>query len=448
MCGIAGILDRVGEAIDHADLRRLAAALSHRGPDGEGIWICPEGNAGFVHRRLAILDTSAQALQPMHSADGRYTIVYNGEIFNFLELRRELEDAGHVFITESDTEVILGAWRLWREGMLSRFNGMWAFALRDNVNGEVFFARDRFGIKPLLYCWSGRRLAFASEMRALRELGRAGEIDSEVACRIVFDPFGVEASERSLFAGIRRLPAGHLAKWKDGRFVVERWWRTSENLVEIPIRFEDQADRFRDLFMSAVKLRMRSDVRVGTCLSGGFDSSAIVCAMAEVALQGGAHERETDDWRHAFIAGFPGLSNDETASALTAAAWARVAPHVFDLTRLDGLATLQRVLSSLDDVYLGLPVAPWRIYEELRTHGTLVSLDGHGADELMGGYKQAGQGLAFYLRNWVDSISQSLSVASQFAEGGEGRLAQVPGCLLSPYSATTRADCASASSRR
>ena len=168
MCGIAGILVNNPADLDRADLSRLAAALTHRGPDGEGVWISSDGRAGLVHLRLAIIDTSERGHQPMQSADGNHTIVYNGEIFNFLELRAELEALGRQFRSDSDTEVVLEAWRHWGEAMLDRFNGMWALVIRDNRSGDVFLARDRFGIKPLLYSQSGGRFSFASEMRALR----------------------------------------------------------------------------------------------------------------------------------------------------------------------------------------------------------------------------------------------------------------------------------------
>ncbi|WP_295640759.1 asparagine synthase (glutamine-hydrolyzing) [uncultured Methylibium sp.] len=399
MCGIAGILDDHSGPVSPDDLRRLADALAHRGPDGEGLWISPDGRAGLVHRRLAILDTSDAGHQPMHSADGRESIVFNGEIYNFLELRGELASLGHRFTSESDTEVILAAWRQWGEGMLDRFNGMWALVLRDNRSGEAFLARDRFGIKPFLYAAHAGRLAFASEMRALRSLhALSSEMDNDVAERLLFDPFSVEGGSRTLFRDVARLPAGHCARWRNGRLSVRRWWRTVDHLVDVPASPAEQADRFRALLTDAVQLRMRSDVTIGTCLSGGFDSTAIVCTMSDIARASQPRLREAQDWRHAFVASFPGRSNDETPLALEAARWAHVEAHLLDLQRVDHDA-LEHVLADLDDVYIGAPEAPWKIYRALRKHGTLVSLDGHGADELMGGYLQQGQSAGFVLRN-------------------------------------------------
>ena len=420
MCGIAGILVDTGTAIERDELAVLARALAHRGPDGEGIWTSPDGRAGLVHRRLAIIDTSERGHQPMHSADGRFTIVFNGEIFNFLELREELEALGSNFVSDSDTEVILAAWQHWGEDMLTRFNGMWALAIRDNVSAEVFFARDRFGIKPLLYTEGAGRLAFASEMRALRQLPWvARDLDHEVTRRLLFDPFGVEGSSRSILTAIRRLPAGHCARWHGGRLTVRRWWRTVDHLVSVPTTPTQQAERFHELFVDAIRLRMRCDVTVGTCLSGGFDSSAIVCAMAEVAGDSRPHLREAADWRHAFVASFPGRSNDETPLALEAAAWAKVTTHLLDLSEIDDSAPIDEVMDDLDDIYIGLPAAPWQIYRQLRSNRTLVSLDGHGADELMGGYRQGGQALGFALRNRVASLQLASSRMAAVVDGAK-----------------------------
>ena len=415
MCGIAGILVNNPADLDRADLSRLAAALTHRGPDGEGVWISSDGRAGLVHLRLAIIDTSERGHQPMQSADGNHTIVYNGEIFNFLELRAELEALGSQFRSDSDTEVVLEAWRHWGEAMLDRFNGMWALVIRDNRSGDVFLARDRFGIKPLLYSQSGGRFSFASEMRALRSLPYIdGAISQSVAKRLLFDPFSIEGSESTLLGSIRRLPGGHFAWLRKGQLSVKRWWRTIDHLVQVPCSREEQAARFRELFFDAVRLRLRSDVSVGTCLSGGFDSSAIACAMAYVAADSKPHLREAADWRHAFIASFPGQSNDETPEAMEAAAYAGVTPHVLSFEDKDPLAQIDTILADLDEVYIGLPTAPWQIYRELRSAHTLVSLDGHGADELMGGYRQAGQSLGFALRNQAARLAQG-SVAIQHA---------------------------------
>jgi asparagine synthase (glutamine-hydrolysing) len=415
MCGIGGILVHNPGELERAHLARLVTDLAHRGPNGNDIWVNNHGTAGFVHTRLAILDTSDRGKQPMRSVDGAYTIVFNGEIYNFLELRAELESLGSRFQSDSDTEVILESWRHWGEGMLLRFNGMWAFAIHDNRSGETFLSRDRFGIKPLLYAHIGNRFAFASEMRALLSIPWiSSELDPEVTKHMLLDPFSVEGSDRSVFSSIRRLPGGHCAWLREGRLNIRRWWSTIDHLIEAPQKSEDQADRFRELFFDSVRLRLRSDVSVGTCLSGGFDSTAVACAMSKVGMSAGAHPREAQNWRHAFIASFPGYSNEETSQALEAATYAQVTPHIYSFRSKDALDNVDTVLDDLDDIYIGIGTAPWRIYRELRDSGVVVSLDGHGADELLGGYYQ-GSPFRFALRNTLESIGNNKSNLAQAA---------------------------------
>lgn len=421
MCGIGGIVRTDGGPVLDNDLIALLDRLRHRGPDGEKIWRAADGSCGFVHLRLAILDTDPRADQPMTTADGALTMVHNGEIFNFLELRDELERTGARFRSEGDTEVLLEGWRRWGPELLPRLNGMWAFAIRDNRTGDIFFARDRFGIKPFLYAQGRGYFAFASEMRALVALSFLDpEIDSEVAARLLFEPMGVEASDRSVHKNIRRLPAGHCATLKGDRLEVRRWWRTVDHLVDPPPSIEEAGERFRELFLDSIRLRMRSDVRIGTCLSGGFDSTAVVSAMAHVADAAGPHRRETDDWRHAFVASFPGLPHDETPQARLAADYAQVAPHIRDLSGDDGPADAEAVLADLDDIYISLPTAVWKIYRDVRALGIRVSLDGHGADELMGAYYAPGNAFGFAVRNRI--ANQAGSSASALALADRAKL--------------------------
>lgn len=420
MCGIAGIFVNNPAHLDRTDLSRLATALAHRGPDGDGIWTSSDGRAGMVHTRLAIIDTSALGNQPMHSVDGNFTIVYNGEVFNFIELRAELEALGRRFRSDSDTEVILEAWQQWGEAMLERFNGMWALVIRDNLSGDVFMARDRFGIKPFLYSHARGRFSFASEMRALRSLPHVDEaIDRDIAKRMLFDPFSIEASESTLVASIRRLPAGHLAWLRGDNLQVKRWWRTTDHLVDLPQSEKQRVERFRELFYDSIRLRMRSDVPLGTCLSGGFDSSAIVSGMMHVAGGKTAALHGAQDWRHAFIASFPGQPNDETPEATEAAAYAGVQAHLMAVKDDDAVVDIEAVLADLDDVYISLPTAPWQIYREVRRSHVTVSLDGHGADELVGAYRQQGASFGFQLRNQmarVTSASRGLAAAMDSAK--------------------------------
>jgi asparagine synthase (glutamine-hydrolysing) len=407
MCGIAGIINLRGNAVESAEISCLTGLLAHRGPDGEGIWFSADRSVAFGHRRLAIIDPGPGGYQPMLSADGRYVIVYNGEIYNFLELRRELEALGTPFRTQSDTEVILEAWRVWREGMLPRFNGMWALAIFDTETKNLFLARDRFGIKPLLYALTPERLAFASEQRALVQSRLfTTSIDIDVARRLMLDAFGVEGSERTLCREVRRLPAGHFMWLREQRLEIRRWWNTVDHLPALPKTDAERVERFRELFQDAVALRMRSDVPIGTCLSGGFDSTAVLCTMA-AHEEAGMGPRDNAAWRHAFVATFPGASNDERPMAEQAAAWAKVDPTFVKIGQNDALPDLDRILIDTDDVYIHPPSPVWLIYRELRRQKVVVSLDGHGADELMGAYLQEGQSAGFRLRNALAGFSYS-----------------------------------------
>ncbi len=405
MCGIAGIVNIDERPVETAEISRLTRSLAHRGPDGEGYWFNAARDVALGHRRLAIIDPGPGGYQPMLAVDGRHVIVFNGEIYNFLELRRELETRGTVFTTQSDTEVIVAAWQAWGEGMLPRFNGMWALAIFDTQTKDLFLARDRFGVKPLLYAMSPKRFVFASEQRALVKSGLfATSLDVDVTRRLLLDAFGIEGSERTLCKEVRRLQGGHLMWLRQGRLEIRRWWRTIDHLPPLPNTTAGRIERFGELFRDAVALRMRSDVPIGTCLSGGFDSSAVICAMS-AHQKAGMGPRDTTAWRHAFVATFPGASNDERPLAEVAAAWAEVDPTFVEIGPNDALTDLDRILDDNDDVYIGLPSAPWLIYRELRRQQVVVSLDGHGADELMGAYRQEGGGAAFRMRNALAGLA-------------------------------------------
>jgi asparagine synthase (glutamine-hydrolysing) len=399
MCGIAGIVSRNGGRIRFEDLKLLADKLAHRGPDGEGFWQSEGGRVGLAHRRLAILDTSDHGSQPILSDDGRWAMVFNGEIYNFLELRAELAAKGDRFHSETDSEVLLNGWRRWGWDLLPKMNGMWSFAICDTHSGDVFFARDRFGVKPLYYAETAEGLHFASEARALLALSQIPKTcDNGALQRAVFDPFSFESGSHDLFSAIRKLPAGHRAEYRDGWMQVSRWWHTLDHLVARPRTLDEAGEAFRALFDDAVRIRMRSDVRIGTCLSGGFDSTAVACTMAALSGDAGGHERSADDWRHAIVATFPGHSNDETESARIAAAAAGIAPTILDLSGDDGVDLLDESMGALDSVYISLPTAIWKTYQSVDAQGVKVTLDGHGADEAFGGYRVEGRELAFALR--------------------------------------------------
>lgn len=253
MCGIVGLWQRNHEPVLQDGLRRFTDSLSHRGPDGSGFYIDPEANLGFGHRRLAIIDISEAGRQPMSYAGGRYWITYNGEIYNFLELRDELRGYGYSFATESDTEVILAAYDKWGADCQPRFNGMWAFAIWDRQERRLFLSRDRFGVKPLMYFYDGQRFAFASEMKAFLALEWFQvEFEPGMVAAALTDHQLVEGTERTLLRGLKRLLGGYcLTLEQDGDLSIRRWWNTLDHLEPAPASYSEQAERYRELFLDA-----------------------------------------------------------------------------------------------------------------------------------------------------------------------------------------------------
>ncbi|HTO94438.1 MAG TPA: asparagine synthase (glutamine-hydrolyzing) [Bacteroidota bacterium] len=404
MCGIAGIVDPSGAA-SPLDLRAMTDLLAHRGPDGGDMRA--DGGTALGHRRLAILDLSDAGKCPMRYVDpagGAYTITFNGEIYNFLELRRELEGLGHRFRSASDTEVVLASYAEWGDEALLKFNGMWAFAIRDEGRNELFLARDRFGVKPLYYHANGR-IVFASEMKAFTALpGFRVQMNEPLVRRILGASEPWEGmTDETMMAGVRSLPAGHSMRVaSDGRFSVRKWWETRDHLPGVPVRYEEQVEEFRRLFLDAVRIRMRSDVPLGSSLSGGLDSSSVASAMAWLHRAGtDALERSPADWQKAFVAVFPGSRLDERAwaEAVAPAIGADVRYSAFDPQ--EAVRTLQDAAWAVEYVHGILASPVWGIYREMRRSGVVVTLDGHGADELLGGY-------AGYLDVPVDELNGRL----------------------------------------
>jgi asparagine synthase (glutamine-hydrolysing) len=276
MCGFAGLINFDGRPVAAATLARMGASLMHRGPDDHGNFA--RGPVGFAFRRLAILDLSLAAHQPMELQGGRHVMVYNGEIYNYLELRRELEQQGCTFRSSGDSEVLLQAYATWGPDCLSRFNGMWAFLIYDRDRGTVFGARDRFGVKPLYRHLTPRGVCLASEIKAIRAAGgHHGGICWPVASRFLL--LGrLEEDARTFYEDIEQVPPGHAFEVTlDGAWKQWAYW----SLASVPLReVGEPVEEFRDLFEDAVSLRMRSDVPVGVCLSGGLDSTSIICSMA------------------------------------------------------------------------------------------------------------------------------------------------------------------------
>ncbi|MDR3640138.1 MAG: asparagine synthase (glutamine-hydrolyzing) [Humidesulfovibrio sp.] len=384
MCGIAGVWRWLGATVREAEVRAMCGLIAHRGPDGEGV--CVKSGLGLGHRRLAILDVSDAGAQPMCDVSGRYWIVFNGEIYNFMELRRELSGRGAQFRTESDTEVLLAAFAQWGEACQLKLNGMWAFAIWDAEERTLFLSRDRFGVKPLHYLPLAEGFAFASEMKAFLALEEfEPRFDEGAVAQVLCNAVQLEGGGDCVFAGVRRLPPGHCMTLREGSAPQPtRWWNTLDHLPEEPGSFARAARDFRELFFDACRLRMRSDVPIGTALSGGLDSSSVICAMAEMASAGGG-TRQAAQWRKAFVGDFPGTVQDEREYALAAASKADAEPLVLTMNPADSLAQLDEIIFSFEEIF-DFVGHGWVLYRAMRQSGVVVSLDGHGGDELLAGY--------------------------------------------------------------
>lgn len=384
MCGIFGIF---GKEIDREKVVYCTDTMMHRGPDGGGVWQSPDRKTSLGHRRLAILDLSEKAKQPMSYANGRFWLTYNGEIYNFVEIRKELQNAGYTFVSDSDSEVILVAYIHWGVESFSKFNGMWAFAIYDVQEKKLLLCRDRYGVKPLFYYQlPGGGVAFASEMKALLPIINDAEPNWEL-----FDFFSrgnlhYENREDCLIKGIKRFPSGHYAIISDNKIEIKRWWNTLDHILDVPKDYDEQVEMFRDLFLDACKIRMRSDVTLGTALSGGLDSSATICAMSKLSNSALNDTKMNRDWQHAYVACFPGSELDERKYAKQVTDYLGIKSTFLDINPSISERDLYHSIYLFEELWNNPQIPMMDIYRQERKEGTTVSLDGHAADELFGGY--------------------------------------------------------------
>lgn len=391
MCGIAGIIRFGTKKVERSEIKRLTDAIAHRGPDGEGCWIHQDGQIGLGHRRLSILDLSAQGAQPMHYADGLLTVVFNGEIFNFAELREELKLKGYFFQSDSDTEVLLAAYHAWGKDCLNRFNGFWAFALWDERIGELWIARDRFGIKPLyFYHDRGRQFAFGSETIQFKHLsGYERRADTHCVTVALQNPWMLEGTGKTIFSDILQVRPGHfLSIRSNGEIKEAQWWDTSAHVTTVPEDYEQQVRKFSELFEDAVRLRLRSDVSIGSALSGGLDSSAVYTTIHKLMRGQQDTYRLPADWQRAFVAVFPGTEQDERVYAEKVLAHTGGTGVFFDMMDTPYGLTDRLIQSVKDyDVVYSTPLLILDgVYGTMKANGVTVSMDGHGVDEMLYGY--------------------------------------------------------------
>ena len=374
MCGIAGIFHvAVPKPVEPARLRAMADVLAHRGPDGSGVWTAP--GVGFGHRRLSIIDLEGGA-QPMLSADESLALNYNGEIYNFREVRAELEALGHAFRTDSDTEVVLAGWRQWGPDCLSRFNGMFAFALYDRESDSLFLARDRLGVKPLFLAeLSDGALIFASELKGLLAHPMLRRAPSAQAVED-FLTFGYVPDDSCLVEGVRKLPAGHYLLVRRGRPMPDpvAWWDVDFSNVSNASAAELEEELVEHL-RRAVRSRMVADVPLGAFLSGGVDSSAVVAFMAEASRSA----VETCS------IGFDEADHDETRYA-TIVAERFATSHRSRIVSSDDFRLIDTLVEAFDEPFADASaLATYRVCE-LAREKVKVSLSGDGADEIFAGY--------------------------------------------------------------
>ena len=389
MCGIAGIWGRV----DKAYLQRMITTIAHRGPDDEGIYVDETGMVGLGHRRLAIIDLSSAGHQPMSYLNGRYWITFNGEIYNYLDVRSELESRGYRFHSATDTEVILAAYAQWGAVCLERLRGMFAFAIWDSQQQELFLARDRFGIKPLLYAQAGNVFLFASEIKALLA---SGLVSRRVDRQAIWDylSFGSIPQPCTILAQVKSLLPGHYMFVRQGSVTIHRYWDIVEQtqsqraqLVHLP--YEDAVTELRHRLEEATRYHLIADVPVGAFLSGGVDSSAVVGLMSQLV------SRPIKTYSIGF----------ETQHAhLSELKWAKIAAQRFDTDHTEVIVTAQDIKQTFDQVIRAIDqpsIDGTNTYfiSQATRQGVTVSLSGLGGDELLAGYPQ------FQLFAWGSNIA-------------------------------------------
>ncbi len=427
MCGIAGII--IPHPLQHREFREslcsnidtMVEELRHRGPEGKGIWLSEHLSIALGHSRLSIIDLSEMAAQPMHynantvddSAGAAYTITYNGEIYNYIELREELKRLGYAFRTRSDTEVILAAYDCWKEECLQRFDGMFAFAIWDNRTQTLFAARDRFGEKPFYYYSDPRHFIFASEMKALWAIGIEKLPDAKMLANYLALGHVQNAYDKkqTFYENIAALPPAHYLKYTlhEHNYHLFNYWKLDKD-TELGIREEEATERFRELLTRSVTRRLRSDVGIGSSLSGGLDSSVIAALIAEL--------RDNSLPHHTFSALFPGFEKNEAEHIATVSRSLGFENHAVEPTA----AAMERLLDKLcyfqEEPFPSSSIfAQYTVFEAARNKGVTVLLDGQGADESLAGYHKY---IHWHLQQLVDRSSFAKAHAEKEAFRNHG----------------------------
>ena len=368
MCGITGYMGDGSKDI----LDAMRAAIAHRGPDAQGTWLSETTRVGLAHQRLAIIDLSPGGAQPMKSADGRYVVVFNGEIYNYRELKKEL--SSYPFTSTSDTEVILAAYSAWGAESFKRMHGMWALALYDTREHELILARDRAGKKPLYWMQQGETFLFGSELKALRAHPHMqGSLNMRSLSHYLARDY--VPTPNTIYANIQKLPPASYLRNKHNTTTIETYWQPCDTAQQ-PLSETAALERFDALLAHATKERLIADVPVGVFLSGGIDSSTV----AYYAAQSSAQQIQT------FSIGFREKSFDESSYARTVATHLRTNHHEALLSASDALALVQDIPEVFDEPVADASVLPTLLLSRFTREHVTVALGGDGADELLLGY--------------------------------------------------------------
>jgi asparagine synthase (glutamine-hydrolysing) len=405
MCGIAGIISVNKDEIFQQRLKDMSDIIAYRGPDGQGQWISKNGNVGFAHRRLSILDLSENGRQPMHYLE-RYTIIFNGEIYNYIELKEALIKDGYSFKTNSDTEVLMAIYDKEKEFCLSLLDGMFSFVIFDLKKNEIFAARDRFGEKPFYYNYlPGRHFIFGSEMKCLWAAG----VKKEVNNRMIFSylNYGTIHNYRdeseTFFNNCKNLPHCHYLKLDvlTCKISIQKYYDISIKNINDTITELQAEEKFAELFYQSLKRRLRSDVTVGSSLSGGLDSSLIVCAIDQL-------KKGLDQKQNTFSAIFPGFEKDERKYIDVVVKKTNVTPH-FTTPNTDGIIKdFQKLLWHQEEPFETASLyAQFCVMRLAKEKNVTVLLDGQGADEYLAGYHSYFQPFFNELRKKYSQIAES-----------------------------------------
>jgi asparagine synthase (glutamine-hydrolysing) len=420
MCGIAGAVSRTTNAINVSQVQQAGEQLAHRGPDSCGVWHNEERTVALVLHRLSILDLSSCAAQPMRYL--HYVIVHNGELYNYIELKKKLETKGYQFQSQSDTEVIVAAYDAYGYGCLKKFDGAFAFAIWDIRKECLFAARDRFGEKPFYFFADGEQLLFASEMKALWKAGVPRDVNAAMLYNFLTIGYTSNPTDpqETFYQNIYKLPAASFLTYAvaTNTLRVEKYWQL-EAIENKNISDEEAIEQFKNLLSGSVQKRLRSDVAIGTSLSGGLDSSTIVALCAQQANSNYTHK--------CFTAVFPGFERSEEAYAAQVAKQFGLQHFQIPISENDLLQHMDDVAQHQEEPFGSASViAQYLVYQKAKNEGVTVVLDGQGADEILAGYDK------YYFWYW-----QQLYREKKLAKSGELKAARAMG-VSKPFGITQK----------